>query len=80
MAVAGSDAGHACGTPHNCCAAASDLRAVTELAMLLRASESKVSRQAAALRDSGLLLGRKQGTWLLLRLAPSAAGDVHPRM
>lgn len=50
--------------------------AVTEFAALLRASESKVSRQASALREAGLLIGRKQGTWLLLRLAADVAKDA----
>jgi DNA-binding transcriptional ArsR family regulator len=49
--------------------------AVSELADLLRMSEPKISRHAAALRDAGLLHGRKQGTWLLLRLAPGAEED-----
>jgi ArsR family transcriptional regulator len=50
--------------------------AVSELGELLRASEPKVSRHAAALRDAGVLAGRKQGTWLLLRLAPEAQDDA----
>jgi len=49
--------------------------AVSELAELLREGQPKVSRQAAALREAGLLHGRKQGTWLLLRLAPEADTD-----
>jgi ArsR family transcriptional regulator len=47
--------------------------AVSEMAELLRSGEPKISRHAAALRDAGLLVGRKQGTWLLLRVAPHAA-------
>jgi len=35
-----------------------------------------VSRHAATLRDAGLLHARKQGTWLLLRLAPEATHDA----
>ena len=42
--------------------------AVGELAELLREGQPKISRHAAALRDAGLLAGRKQGTWMLLRL------------
>jgi len=49
--------------------------AVSELAELLRQSQPKISRHAAALREAGLLHARKQGTWLLLRLAPGAADD-----
>ena len=50
--------------------------AVSELAELLREGQPKVSRHAAALREAGLLHGRKQGTWLLLRLAPEAGADL----
>src|SRR3954470_14484025 len=50
--------------------------AVGELAELLREGQPKISRHAAALRDAGLLAGRKQGTWTLLRLAPGAADDA----
>jgi ArsR family transcriptional regulator len=50
--------------------------AVSELADLLRQGQPKVSRHAAALRDAGLLHARKQGTWLLLRLAPGATEDA----
>jgi ArsR family transcriptional regulator len=49
--------------------------AVSELAELLRESQPKVSRHTAALREAGLLSGRKQGTWLLLRLTPQADED-----
>lgn len=49
--------------------------AVSELADLLREGQPKVSRHAATLRDAGLLVGRKQGTWLLLRAAPEAKED-----
>jgi len=48
---------------------------VGELSELLREGQPKISRHAAALRDAGLLLARKQGTWTLLRLAPAAAAD-----
>lgn len=50
--------------------------AVSELADLLREGQPKVSRHASALRDAGLLHGRKNGTWVLLRLAPHAADDA----
>jgi len=50
--------------------------AVSELAELLREGQSKVSRQVSMLRDAGLLSGRKHGTWLLLRLAPSVDDDA----
>jgi DNA-binding transcriptional ArsR family regulator len=49
--------------------------AVSELADLLREGQPKVSRQASALRDAGLLRGRKQGTWVLLRIDPHASAD-----
>lgn len=49
--------------------------AVSELAELLREGQPKVSRHATALRDGALLHGRKQGTWVLLRLAPGAEDD-----
>ena len=48
---------------------------VGELADLLREGQPKISRHAAALRDAGLLVARRQGTWTLLRLAPGAAAD-----
>jgi DNA-binding transcriptional ArsR family regulator len=49
---------------------------VGELADLLRESQPKISRHAAALRDAGIVAGRKQGTWTLLRLAPGASEDA----
>lgn len=55
--------------------AAREELAVSELAELLRESQPKVSRHATALRDASLLHGRKQGTWVLLRLAPGAEDD-----
>jgi ArsR family transcriptional regulator len=55
--------------------AAAEELAVGELAELLREGQPKISRHAAALRDAGLLLARKQGTWTLLRIAPGAATD-----
>ncbi len=50
--------------------------AVGELAELLRSAQPTISRHASALRDAGLLTGRKQGTWTLLRLAPGAGDDA----
>jgi len=49
---------------------------VGELADLLREGQPKISRHAAALRDAGLLVARRQGTWTLLRLAAGAADDA----
>jgi ArsR family transcriptional regulator len=49
---------------------------VGELAELLREGQPKISRHAAALRDAGLLHARRQGTWTLLKLAPTAADDA----
>lgn len=48
---------------------------VGELADLLREGQPKISRHAAALRDAGLMVARKQGTWTLLRLSASAVDD-----
>lgn len=55
--------------------AAAEELGVGELSELLREGQPKISRHAAALRDAGLLLARKQGTWTLLRLSPGAATD-----
>ncbi|AKT41406.1 ArsR/SmtB family transcription factor [Chondromyces crocatus] len=55
--------------------AAAEELAVGELAELLREGQPKVSRHAAALREAGLLLARRQGTWTLLRLAPDVQRD-----
>lgn len=49
--------------------------AVGELAELLREGQPKISRHAAALREAGILLARRQGTWTLLRLDPRAVSD-----
>src|SRR3954447_25880035 len=49
---------------------------VGELADLLREAQPKISRHASALRDAGIVAGRKQGTWTFLRLAPGAADDA----
>lgn len=54
---------------------ASEELAVGELAELVRELQPKVSRHAAALREAGLVDARRQGTWVLLRLAPSASRD-----
>jgi len=48
---------------------------VGELAELLREGQPKISRHASALRDAGILLARRQGTWTLLRLAPGVERD-----
>src|SRR5438128_2388141 len=53
-----------------------DELSVSELADILRESQPKVSRHAAALRDVGLVASRKQGTWVLLRLKPGAESDA----
>jgi len=55
--------------------AAEDELAVSELAELLDESQPNVSRQAAPLRQAGLLTVRRQGTWTLMRLAPDATHD-----
>lgn len=52
-----------------------DELAVSELAELLRESQPKVSRHCSALREAGLLAGRKKGSWMLLRLAPGIGHD-----
>ena len=49
--------------------------AVGEVAELLGEALPKVSRHAAALRDAGLLIARRQGTWTLLRTPPEALRD-----
>jgi ArsR family transcriptional regulator len=48
---------------------------VGELAELLGEGQPKISRHAAALREAGLLMAHRHGTWTLLRLAPGAADD-----
>ncbi|WP_437746439.1 metalloregulator ArsR/SmtB family transcription factor [Sorangium sp. So ce1504] len=55
--------------------AAAEELAVGELAELLREGQPKISRHAAALREAGILLARRQGTWTLLRLDPRATID-----
>lgn len=49
--------------------------AVGELAELLGEGQPKVSRHGAALRDAGLVVARKNGTWVLLKIAPPAERD-----
>jgi ArsR family transcriptional regulator len=48
---------------------------VGELAELLSESQPNVSRHAAGLRQSGVLLDRREGTRVYVRVAPSAALD-----
>ncbi|ATX62670.1 transcriptional regulator [Yersinia hibernica] len=43
---------------------------VCELCMALNESQPKISRHLAMLRESGLLLDRKQGKWVHYRLSP----------
>jgi DNA-binding transcriptional ArsR family regulator/protein-L-isoaspartate O-methyltransferase len=55
--------------------AADEELGIGELADLLQESQPNVSRHAAALRQSGLLHDRREGTRTFVRLAPAAAGD-----
>ncbi len=53
---------------------------VCDLCTALAQSQPKISRHLAMLRESGLLLDRKQGKWVHYRLspqmpAPGGAGD-----
>lgn len=48
---------------------------VGELAELLGEGQPKISRHGAALRDAGLVTAKRNGTWVLLRLADSARTD-----
>lgn len=43
---------------------------VCNLCSLLNQSQPKISRHLGMLRESGLLLGRKQGKWVHYRLSP----------
>ncbi|WP_353613759.1 metalloregulator ArsR/SmtB family transcription factor [Mangrovibacter phragmitis] len=43
---------------------------VCNLCNLLNQSQPKISRHLGMLRESGLLLGRKQGKWVHYRLSP----------
>lgn len=56
--------------------AAEEELAVGELAELLGEAQPNVSRHAAPLRKRGLLVERKQGTRVLVRLAQGAAKDA----
>jgi len=49
--------------------------AVSELAELLGENQTKVSRHGAALRDAGILSGRRHGTWVLLKLGERVESD-----
>lgn len=49
--------------------------AVGELAELLGEGQPKISRHGAALRDAGLVAARRNGTWVLLKLAPGVELD-----
>jgi DNA-binding transcriptional ArsR family regulator len=53
--------------------------AVGELAELVGEALPKVSRHAAALRDAGLVAGRRHGTSVLLRLASGVDDDAFVR-
>ncbi|MFY2738227.1 ArsR family transcriptional regulator [Pseudocitrobacter sp. RIT415] len=43
---------------------------VCDLCITLKQSQPKISRHLAMLRESGLLLDRKQGKWVHYRLSP----------
>ncbi|KKI42500.1 transcriptional regulator [Hafnia alvei] len=43
---------------------------VCDLCTVLEQSQPKISRHLAMLRESGLLLDRKQGKWVYYRLSP----------
>jgi len=45
-------------------------RCVCDLCSALEQSQPKISRHLAMLRESGLLLDRKQGKWVYYRLSP----------
>jgi DNA-binding transcriptional ArsR family regulator len=56
--------------------AADDELSIGELAELLGESQPNVSRQAAALRQAGLLSDRREGTRILVRVPVEAARDA----
>jgi SAM-dependent methyltransferase len=56
--------------------AADDELSIGELADLLREGQPNVSRHAAALRQVGLLSDRREGTRILVRVAPGARRDA----
>ncbi|HCA9524894.1 TPA: metalloregulator ArsR/SmtB family transcription factor [Klebsiella variicola subsp. variicola] len=43
---------------------------VCELTLVLKESQPKISRHLALLRDSGLLIDRREGKWIHYRLSP----------
>ncbi|AIX73333.1 MAG: metalloregulator ArsR/SmtB family transcription factor [Mixta calida] len=43
---------------------------VCELSLTLQASQPKISRHLALLKESGLLLDRRDGKWIYYRLSP----------
>lgn len=49
--------------------------AVTDLALLLREQQPKISRHTAALRDADLLVATRYGTWTYLKLSPAGGAD-----
>jgi DNA-binding transcriptional ArsR family regulator len=56
--------------------AADEELSIGELGELLGESQPNVSRQAAALRQAGLLTDRREGTRTLVRMPPEAARDA----
>ncbi len=50
---------------------------VCELVDLLELSQANVSRHVSLLREAGLLLDRKIGTWVLLRVDAEALRELH---
>jgi ArsR family transcriptional regulator len=52
-----------------CCSEMGEL-CVCDLCTALEQSQPKISRHLAMLRESGLLLDRKQGKWVHYRLSP----------
>ena len=43
---------------------------VCELTLILKESQPKISRHLALLRDTGLLIDRREGKWIHYRLSP----------
>ncbi|RQN04066.1 metalloregulator ArsR/SmtB family transcription factor [Pantoea ananatis] len=43
---------------------------VCELTLILKKSQPKISRHLTLLRDSGLLIDRREGKWIYYRLSP----------
>jgi len=50
---------------------------VCELTHALNQSQPKISRHLAQLRDSGLLLARREGQWMYYRIDPSLPDWAH---